>query len=568
MDIAIDLVEKIIEEIQEAIMRGGIYPSNHPLRQKLAEELEQRLNLILKGEIDLSIVQNRMFYKGSIVGQKNPRIRQFTLNLHQKRIGKFGLIKGVEAEEIKILFDILTLNNEVVRQQDIGKFFCEKGLVHITGSKLYYKEVSPVEKEIDLEEKSIDEEYPKILKLMRDPEQINKTFSEIAKKDIDVDLKAEFINQGIEEISRLLLSRSLSDREKIVSNLSKEISQFSPSLTSRVLDSRQESSLQKKESVEDYVASIAAIVSNFSSNLKLGNDFFQESIYSLDKDNITLELLPYYHREEYEQAIVYLQERIYEFLKEKEYFKCNQIIQIFFEDSKKKDDEEKRKLSAALKKTISLERVEELLKDLGKAEKGTDEERFILDILQIWENEDFLSLAREMLEEKKRLEMFPELTVFLLSQKKGFPFYLLIPLIIKQSDLEMQKDIFFLVKNVFGEGIDAFLIAELQNDDEELRREVLRILCKRMCSEAVPILLSFLNPERIFFKDTNWEKEVIESLGAIGDERAIGKLKRVIEKKWFFFRNRRPLIKAAADALKKIASQKAIKALLEVDYGK
>lgn len=561
----INKVEQIINEINSAFKKGGIYPENHPVRQKLSEGLKQKLNSILQEKIILSIVQNKIVYQEKVVGKDNPIIKQFASNLHQKGIATLGLTKGITAQEIKLLFDILMLKNEVVRQQDIGKILKDKGLVHITGSKLHYKEVSPTEeKESDLEKKSEDKEYSKILGLMENPEEISKHFVEIAQKDIDINLKAEFVIQGIEEISRLLLGKSPAQRERINAGISQGVRELSPLLASRVLNTKREKSLQKGENIEDYISSIATVVGDFGQGLKLsGDDFSQESIYPLgESDNIVFELLPYSYKQEYKEAVTYFQEKISEILKKKKYFQCNRILRLFIEDGKKRERGEKEKLFAALRGIISSERVEELLKDLSRIDKGTDEERVILDILGYWQTKDFLSLVRDMIEEKKNLEMFPELIIFLLSQKEDLSFSSLISLI-KQTDLELQKDIIFLTKGVAGEGIDAFLIAEIENEDEELSENALTALGRRRCFSAVPTLISLLNPEKLFFKNVDWEKKIIESLVAICDERAVPKLKRMLEKRWFFLRNKKVLREAAIDALKKIGSEEAIKALLE-----
>lgn len=557
----IDKIEQIIKEISDAFKKGGIYPENHPVRQKLSEELKQKLNSILQEKIILSIVQNKIVYQGKAVAKDSPIIKQFASNLHHKGIATLGLTKDITAEEIKILFNILMLKNEVLRQEDSGKFFREKGLKHITASALHYKDVSPTEKEP--EKKSEDEEYSKILELMKEPEQISKTFSEIAKRDIDIDLKAKFINQGIEEISRLLLGKSPLQRERISTNISQSIYELSPPLASQVLNTKREKSLQRKENIEDYISSIATIVGDFSQDLKLADDFSRESIYSLDQGNdIAFDLLPYAYGQEYDRTITYFQEKIDELLEKKNYFQCNQMIHLFMQDSKGRKDDEKKKLSATLEKTISLPKIEELLREASRVEKGTDEERVILNILGYWQTEDFLFLVRKMVEEKKNLEMFPELIIFLLSQKKDLSFSSLISLI-KQTDLELQKDIVFLTKDVVGEGIDAFLTAEIKNEDTGLSENALTILSRRRCFSAVPALISVLNPKKFFSKNVDWEKKIIESLGTISDERAVPRLKKIIEKRWFFLRNKKVLRDAAADALKRIGSQEAIRALLE-----
>jgi len=572
-------VEEIIEKISDTFKRGGIYPKNHPVPQRLNQELAQWLNSVLEEKVDLSIAQDKLIYKDKIVGEDNPLLRQFALNLHQKGIATLSLQKGITAQEIEVLFNILILKNEFVRQQDIGEFFRKKGLAHVSASALHYKNVSPTEKEP--EGKSTGEEHFKILELMKEPEGIRRTFSEIARKDMDIDIKAGFINQAIEEISRLLLAKSPEEKERINAALSQGVSQLSGALVSRVLDLRQRSSLEKKENIEDYISSIATIVGDFSRGWRLEDDFSGESIYpvrnikdntledeisngvySLDEsEDITLELLPYVYGQEYAGAIAYLQKKIPELLERKKYFQCNQIIQLFIRDSEGREAEERRRLFTALKDTISLERTEELLRDLSRTDKGTEEQKVILDVLQCWEDKDFLDLIRDIIKKKKNFGMFPELIIFLLSRRKNI-FSSLIPLV-KQADLNLQRDILFLAKDEEGEGIDAFLIAEIENEDKELSESALAALGKRRCLSAVPKLLSLLNPEQLFFKDVDWERKIIENLGAIGDERAVPKLKRTLEKRWFFLRNKKVLREAAVDALKKIGTEKAIEALLE-----
>ncbi len=482
----INKVEQIIEKISDAFKKGGIYPNGHPVPQKLNQQLEQWLNSVLEAEIDLSIAQDKLIYKDKIVGENNPLLRQFALNLHQKGIGRVSLQKGIIAQEIEIFFNILILKSELVRQQDIGEFFKQKGLIHIGGSKLHYKEVFAKEKESALEEsKDKDEGYFKILEFMKEPGQINEAFAGIAKRDIDMDVKAEFINQGIEEMNGLLLGKSPQERERISAAVSQSMNQLSSSLVSRVLDLRQKNSLGKKEDIEDYISSIATIVGDFSQGWKLEDDFSQESIYSLDEsDNVTLELIPYSYKQEYAEAVAYLQRKIPELLEKKAYSQCQQLLRFFIEDNKIREDDEKEMLSTAL--------------------------------------EDC-----------------------------------------KQADLALQKDILFLLKDEAGEAIDAFLIAEIENEDKELSENALTALGRRRCLSAVPALLSLLNPGELFFKDVDWEKKIIENLGTIGDERAVPKLKRMLEKRWFFLRNKKLLREAAADALKKIGSQEAIRALLE-----
>ena len=552
-------VEEIIEKISDTFKRGGIYPKNHPVPQRLNQELVQWLNSVLEEEVDLSIAQDKLVYKDKIVGGDNPLLKQFALNLHQKGIATLSLQKGITAQEIEVLFNILILKNEFVCQQDIEEFFRKKGLVHVSASALHYKNVSPTEKEP--ERKSTGEEYSKILELMKEPEEIRRTFSEIARKDMDIDIKADFINQTIEEINRLLLAKSPQERERINAALSQGVSQLSGVLVSRVLDLRQRSSLEKKEDIEDYISSIATIVGDFSRGWRLEDDFSGEAIYSLDEsEDIILELLPVYGQE-YAGAIAYLQRKIPELLERKKYFQCNQIIQLFIKDSGGREPEERKRLFTALKDTISLERIEELLRDLSRTDKGTEEQKVILDVLQCWEDKDFLDLIRDIIKKKKNFGMFPELIIFLLSRRKNI-FSSLIPLV-KQANLNLQRDILFLAKDEEGEGIDAFLIAEIENEDKELSESALVALGKRRCLSAVPKLLSLLNPEELFFKDVDWEKKIIEDLGAIGDERAVPKLKRMLEKRWFFLRNKEVLREAAVDALKKIGTKKAIEALLE-----
>ncbi|MCD6093337.1 MAG: hypothetical protein J7J51_00870 [Candidatus Omnitrophica bacterium] len=476
-------VEEIIEKISDTFKRGGIYPKNHPVPQRLNQELAQWLNSVLEEEVDLSIAQDKLIYKDKIVGEDNPLLRQFALNLHQKGIATLSLQKGITAQEIEVLFNILILKNEFVRQQDIGEFFRKKRLVHVSASALHYKNVSPTEKEP--ERKTTGEEHFKILELMKEPEEIKRTFSEIARKDMDIDIKAGFINQAIEEINRLLLAKSPEEKERINAALSQGVSQLSEALVSRVLDLRQRSSLEKKEDIEDYISSIATIVGDFSRGWRLEDDFSGESIYSLDEsEDIILELLPYVYGQEYAGAIAYLQKKIPELLEKKAYSQCRQLLEFFIEDSKRREDAEKEMLSAALK--------------------------------------DF-----------------------------------------KQADLALQEALLLLLKDEAGEAIDAFLIAEVENEDKELSESALAALGKRRCLSAVPKLLSLLNPEELFFKDVDWEKKIIENLGAIGDERAVPKLKRTLEKRWFFFRNKKVLREAAVDALKKIGTEKAIEALLE-----
>ncbi|MCK4859426.1 MAG: HEAT repeat domain-containing protein [Candidatus Omnitrophica bacterium] len=570
----IDKVEEIVGEVSAAFRKGGIYTPEHPVRQRLCAELCKKLDSILEKEISLIIAQDKIIYEGKALQDRNFAIKQFAVSLHRKGIAVLILQRGIIPEEIKAFFDILALKDDFIRQQNIEGFFKEKGLVHIKGTKLYYKGVSIEGEQSGSEEKTekSDEEYSRVLELMEKPEEISEAFSEIAKKDVNIDLKARFINQGIEEMSRLLSGKSMQDRERIRTDISHSVNQLPSSLTSHVLDLRQKSSLQKKEDIEDYISSIATIVGDFSGNAREDKHFLEESLYSSEEEsNIAFELLPYSYEQEYADVLIYFQKKVCELLEKKWYSQCYQLMQLFLKDSERRSEEEKKIFFAALKKIISLEKLERLLKDLEEAREA-EKERIIWDILRCWELKDLLVLTEQMVKGERKTEILPAMIVFLFCREKQFSFYSLIS-VIKQASSGLQKDIIFLVRNEYGESIDSFLLAEIESEDKELSKDALDILVKQRCLKAVPNLLSLLNPKQIFlkqllFKSLDWERGIIEDLGFMGDEKAVPQLKIIIIINRFFLKDKKSLRNAAVNALKRIGSQEAVKTLFEVGYGK
>ena len=520
-----EIAEQIVREVSEGFRKARIYPPEHPICEQIYNQLSQRINLLLSEEITFSVVQDRLFYDaGNILLEEDAIVEEFAIELHQRGISKISFQPGVEPKEIRIFFGILSLNTDFLLQQDIEEFFKEQGLWHIKAVKLFYKQVSPVQKAKG-EARKGREYYFDLLNAIQEPEEMIRTFEEVSKKDWEVDIKAEFLSQGIREINRLLVGRLPLERERFIEALSEKIGQFPPLLISKALEIRRERSLREREEVEGYIDSLAAVIESFTQGVQ--HIAWREVGRLKEEDAFLLELLPYSHYEEYTQILAYLQERIKEVLEKEDYDQCRYLLLFFIEESKGRKDYERRELVSALQEAISFQDLERLLSRMQRTGGSTSEREIVLSLFRCWGGEYFVN-----------------------------------------APVTVRQRLFFLIEEKEIEEIEDFLIAELEDEYRELREEALDALGRRTCRKAVPFLLSLLAPERIFFKDIEWERKVIENIGRIGDERAVEKLKRVIEKRWFFLKNKRVLRMEAIEALKRIGTVKAIKALIEVGYGR
>ncbi|PLX96746.1 MAG: hypothetical protein C0621_01385 [Desulfuromonas sp.] len=130
------------------------------------------------------------------------------------------------------------------------------------------------------------------------------------------------------------------------------------------------------------------------------------------------------------------------------------------------------------------------------------------------------------------------------------------------ADVRVRRETVRALTRIGGREASDALLATLQNDDAELRPQLLLALGATKTVEAVPLLLSQLLRSDPWHKRFEDRKALIKALGEIGDEEAVEPLLKLLATKRWWGRSRHNELRAAAAlALGEIGQQQAFEGL-------
>jgi len=139
------------------------------------------------------------------------------------------------------------------------------------------------------------------------------------------------------------------------------------------------------------------------------------------------------------------------------------------------------------------------------------------------------------------------------------------PRLLQHKDPKIRKEVLHALDMIDGPKTNDLLIKVLFDPDLSSRLFALRALAKRKAQEALEPLINILASKEFEEKEMHEKKEIFDAIGKIGGDKAIPRLRRLLEVKWSLFKNARAeeMALCAVFALQRIGGPSAVEALRE-----
>jgi HEAT repeat protein len=127
------------------------------------------------------------------------------------------------------------------------------------------------------------------------------------------------------------------------------------------------------------------------------------------------------------------------------------------------------------------------------------------------------------------------------------------------EDLRVRRETVRALTKIGGRSAEGTLLAILQSEDQETRRQAILSLGALKCTAALPALLELATRRDGKGRLLDEKKEAVNALGQIGSSEALPQLKTILKRRRFWFGSRDDELRAAAAlALGKIGSPDAL----------
>ncbi len=147
--IPIPVVVDVVKNLCLAFSDITLYDFKHPLARKQIGETWEHLRAVLEehGTITLSLADNKLFFEGIALEEKNPSVKKLSHHFDELQVTSLTFKQGMDAEEMESFFEVFSMDHAAIEAEGgLENVFAAHGVKDIRLNSAVYRLIHEDEK--------------------------------------------------------------------------------------------------------------------------------------------------------------------------------------------------------------------------------------------------------------------------------------------------------------------------------------------------------------------------------------------------------------------------------------